>query len=48
MGINYFLTKNIALKNTIRASFAQFNSNQNLDDGIRFGTQLFFNQKNKT
>ncbi len=47
MGVNYFLTNNIALESTFRASFAQFNSNRNLDYGIRFGAQLFFNRKNK-
>lgn len=47
LGVNYFLTQNIALESTVRASFAQFNSNRNLDYGIRFGAQLFFNRKNK-
>ena len=47
MGVNYFLTDNIVLESTIRASFSQFNSNRNLDYGIRFGAQLFFNRKNK-
>ena len=47
LGVNYFLTETIALEGTIRASFAQFNANRNLDYGIRFGAQLFFNQKNK-
>ncbi|MFK7775598.1 MAG: hypothetical protein AB8F94_25875 [Saprospiraceae bacterium] len=46
-GVNYFLTENIALESTVRASFAQFNINRNLDYGIRFGAQLFFNRKNK-
>jgi len=46
-GVNYFLTENIALESTFRASFAQFNANRNLDYGIRFGAQLFFNRKNK-
>lgn len=45
MGVNYFLTEHIALETTIRASFVQFNSNRNLDYGIRFGAQLFFNRK---
>lgn len=47
LGVNYFITKNIALESTVRASFAQFNVNRNLDYGIRFGAQLFFNRKNK-
>jgi len=47
MGVNYFLTENIALESTVRASFVQFNSNRNLDYGIRFGAQLFFNRQNK-
>ncbi|MFT6320138.1 MAG: hypothetical protein ACJAT4_001060 [Granulosicoccus sp.] len=47
LGVNYFITKNIALKSTVRASFAQLNVNRNLDYGIRFGAQLFFNRKNK-
>ena len=47
MGVNYFLTENIALESTVRASFTQFNSNRNLDYGIRFGAQLFFNRKIK-
>ncbi len=46
-GVNYFLTKNIALESTVRGTFAQFNINRNLDYGIRFGAQLFFNRKNK-
>jgi len=47
LGVNYFITPNIALESTVRASFAQFNLNRNLDYGIRFGAQLFFNRKNK-
>ena len=47
LGVNYFITKNIALESTVRASFVQFNVNRNLDYGIRFGAQLFFNRKNK-
>ena len=46
-GINYFLTENIALETTLRGTFSQFNINRNLDYGIRFGAQFFFNRKNK-
>ena len=46
-GINYFLTEHIALESTLRGTFSQFNINRNLDYGIRFGAQLFFNRKNR-
>lgn len=47
LGVNYFLTENVALEGTFKASFAQFNTNRNLDYGIRFGAMFFFNRKNK-
>jgi hypothetical protein len=36
LGVNYFITKNIALKSTVRASFAQLNVNRKFDLVLNF------------